>query len=114
MAIIQSGEVAGMVQNIKLAASLLTFTLGFISCLVGLRMVFSRDHRQAMQRLSDRASQFGSRSYDDIGEIPIIESTARLIEAINQLVRTSVGIGVFLCINGLLVCVAAFWLLSKV
>jgi hypothetical protein len=45
---------------------------------------------------------------------PIIDSAARLVEAISQLVRTAIGVGVFLCISGLLVCLAAFWMLSTI
>jgi hypothetical protein len=35
-----------------------------------------------------------------------------LVEAINQLIRTSVGVGVFLCLAGVALCIVAFWMLS--
>jgi hypothetical protein len=49
---------------------------------------------------------------EDVAVGPIIDSAARLIDAISQLVRTAVGVGVFLWISGLLVCLAAFWMFS--
>jgi hypothetical protein len=37
-----------------------------------------------------------------------------LVTAINQLVRTSAGVGVFLCLSGVTLCFVAFWMLSTV
>jgi hypothetical protein len=49
-----------------------------------------------------------------VGLAPLIESMSGLVTAINQLVRTSVGVGVFLCLSGVTLCLAAFWMLSTV
>jgi hypothetical protein len=33
---------------------------------------------------------------------------------VNQLIRTAVGVGAFLCMLGIGVCAAAFWLTTKI
>jgi hypothetical protein len=44
---------------------------------------------------------------------PVIDSAARLVEAISQLIRTAAGIGAFLCIAGVGICVVAFWMTTR-
>jgi hypothetical protein len=48
----------------------------------------------------------------DVGLVPLVEAMSGLVTAIDQLVRTSVGIGVFLCLTGVVLCAVAFWMIS--
>ncbi|NLE76254.1 MAG: hypothetical protein GX605_05825, partial [Chloroflexi bacterium] len=86
--------------------------LGLASCGAGLWTILSREYQTALKSLSAQATRLGTRAFDDAAISPIIDSAARLIEAISQLVRTAVGVGVFLCITGVLICLAAFWMLT--
>ena len=100
------------VETIKLIMAGSMFIVGLISCAAGLWTILSREYQAALKSLSAQATRLGARSLEDIAVAPIIDSAARLIEAISQLVRTAIGVGVFLCISGLLVCMAAFWMLT--
>jgi len=102
------------VNTIKLIMAGTMFILGMISCAAGLWTILSREYQAALKGLSAQATRLSARGLGDPAVAPIIDSAARLIEAISQLVRTAIGVGVFLCISGLLVCLAAFWMLSTI
>ncbi|MGC8839261.1 MAG: hypothetical protein ACP5UM_12695 [Anaerolineae bacterium] len=102
------------VETLKLAMAAAMFLLGIVSCAAGLWTILSREYQAALKGLSAQATRLGARALGEPGVAPIIDSAARLIEAISQLVRTAIGVGVFLCISGLLVCLAAFWMLSTI
>ena len=101
-------------ETIKLSMAASMFILGLISCAAGLWTILGREYQAALKGLSAQATRLGARALGDAAIGPILDSAARLIEAISQLVRTAIGVGVFLCISGLLVCLAAFWMLFTI
>ena len=43
----------------------------------------------------------------------MLDAASKLIDAVNQLVRTAVGVGVFLCFTGIGMMVAAYFMIVK-
>ncbi len=88
------------------------FLLGLSSCIAGLWTILSRQYQRMLKSISAQSAKVSSKAVTDIGLAPLIEAMSGLVEAIDRLVRTSIGVGVFLCLAGVLLCVASFWMLS--
>ena len=71
-------------------------------------------YQQVLKNLSAQSAKISGKAITDVGLAPLVGSMSELVTAINQLVRTSVGVGVFLCLAGVTLCLAAFWMLSTV
>ncbi|MCK4832248.1 MAG: hypothetical protein KAS81_05745 [Anaerolineales bacterium] len=93
-------------------ASMLALT-GFAALLMGLRTMLARDYQQTLRKLSLHSAQLSQKGLGDIAIAPALDATARLVEAVSQLVRTAVGIGVFLCFTGTAMMVAAYLMVSR-
>lgn len=94
-------------------ASLLGLT-GFIASVTGLRTMLAHDYQQTLRKLSLQSAQIGQKSLADVTVAPTLEAAAKLIDAVSQLVRTAVGIGVFLCLTGIGMMVLAYWMMSQI
>lgn len=93
-------------------AGLLGLT-GFIACIQGLRTMLAQDYQQTLRKLSMQSTQVSTKGFGDLALAPTLEAASRLIDAVNQLVRTAVGIGVFLCLTGIGMMVAAFFMVTN-
>jgi len=101
-----------MTTALQVAMSVCLFLLGLCSCIAGLWTILSKEYQQALKTISVQSTRISSKAITDVGVAPFIEACSRLIEAINQLIRTAVGVGVFLCLAGAILCLVAFWMLS--
>jgi hypothetical protein len=88
------------------------FSLGVLACLAGIWTVLAREYQQALKGLSAQSSRLHARALTEVGVVPAIDAAARLVEAVNQLVRTAMGVGAFLCLIGLALCVLAYIILA--
>ncbi len=93
-------------------AGLLGLT-GFIACIQGLRTMLAQDYQQTLKKLSLQSAQVSQKGLGDVALAPTLEAASRLIDAVNQLVRTAVGIGVFLCLMGIGMMVAAYMMVAN-
>jgi hypothetical protein len=100
--------------NLKVTMAACLFVLGTSSCIAGVWAILARRYQQVLKSISAQSAKISSKAITDVAVAPIIESMSGLVTAINQLVRTSVGVGVFLCLSGVTLCLAAFWMLSTV
>ncbi len=103
-----------MITNMQIGMAIALFVLGIAACIAGLWTILARDYQQTMRALSAQSAKIGTRATLEDGIAPIIDSAARLVEAVSQLIRTAVGIGVFLCCAGVAICMVAFWIISKI
>jgi len=92
-------------------AALLGLT-GFYACIHGLRTMLAQDYQQTLRKLSLQSTQISQKGLADAAVAPMIEAAARLIDAVNELVRTAVGVGVFLCLTGIGMMVAAYFMVT--
>lgn len=93
-------------------AALLGLT-GFFACVQGLRTMLAQDYQQTLRKLSLQSTQISQKGLVDVAVAPMLDAAARLIDAVNQLVRTAVGVGVFLCLTGIGMMVAAYLMVSR-
>lgn len=93
-------------------AGLLGLT-GFTACIQGLRTMLAQDYQQTLRKLSLQSTQVSQKSLGDLALAPTLDAASRLIDAVNQLVRTAVGIGVFLCLMGIGMMVAAYVMVAN-
>jgi hypothetical protein len=101
-----------MITNLQIGMAISLFVLGLCSCVAGLWMILSRRYQQALRSISTHTARVSSKAITDTAMVPLIEALSGLVTAIDQLVRTSVGVGVFLCLAGIALCSVAFWMLS--
>jgi hypothetical protein len=101
-----------MITTVQVLMSVILFALGLTSCIAGLWTILARQYQQALKRISAQSAKVSSKALTEAGLAPLIQSMSSLVEAINQLIRTSVGVGVFLCLAGVVLCIVAFWMLS--
>ena len=88
------------------------FAMGLLSIAAGLWTLLSRDYQQAMKGMTVQSGKLTARAMADLGAVPIIDASARLVDAVGKLVRTAMGVGAFLCILGMLLCVLSFWMFT--
>jgi hypothetical protein len=90
--------------------AVVTFTTGFITLLAGIIILVVRVSSKAKNSLSTQTAQLAEKSIaDDLSGL--IGNASTLLDSMNQLVRTTTGIGVFLCCLGLVMMVSASLLL---
>lgn len=87
------------------AASLIL--LGVISIGAGLILLVTRASGKAVQTLAAQATELAQKGLAE--EISgLVGNASALVEALNQLVRTSAGIGIFLVMIGFIMLICAF------
>ncbi len=100
------------IENLQIGISVSLFLLGLTSCVAGLWTILSYRYRQMLQQVSAQSTVATSKALTNVALTPLVESLTGLVNAINELIRTSVGVGIFLWLFGIGLCVAAFWMLS--
>ncbi len=101
-----------MITNLQITMAITLFVLGLCSCAVGFWTILSRKYQQALKSISAQSARVSSKAITDIGLTPLIDAMSELVKSIDQLVRTSAGVGAFLCLAGAVLCLAGFWMLS--
>ncbi len=101
-----------MVETLQAVMAASVFLLGLGSCVAGIWMILSRQYQQVLKSISAQSAKVSSKAVTDAGLAPLIQAMSGLVEAIDKLVRTSIGVGVFLCLAGVVLCLASFWMLS--
>jgi len=81
--------------------------LGVISIGAGIVLLVTRASGKAVQTLADQATALAQKGMAE--EISgLVGNASALVEALNQLVRTSAGIGTFLVVFGFVMLLCAF------
>ena len=101
-----------MIENLQAIMAGSVFLLGLSSLVAGLWMILSRQYQKVLKSISAQSAKVSSKAVTDAGLAPLIQAMSGLVQAIDKLVRTSVGVGVFLCLAGVVLCLASFWMLS--
>jgi len=100
-------------EQIELAMTATLFLIGVVSSISGLWIIMAKEYHSAMRQLANQSIRISGRAVTQDAVAPVIDSAARLVEAISQLIRTAAGIGAFLCITGVGICVVAFWMTTR-
>lgn len=99
--------------EIKLAMTVTLFLIGVVGSISGLWIIMAKEYQKAMRQLADQSIRINGRAVTQDAVAPVIDSAARLVEAISQMIRTAAGIGAFLCVVGVGICVVAFWMTTR-
>ncbi len=97
---------------IKTSMAIILFGAGIASFVSGLLIILSREYQETLKTLSSHSAKISSKAITEEGVAPTIDAASRLVESVAKLVQTAVGVGAFLTILGISVCVIAFWMLS--
>ncbi len=89
------------------------FSMGLLAIAAGLWTLLSRDYQSTLKGISAQSSRLHARALSEFGASPMLDASARLVEAVNQLIRTAMGVGAFLCVIGSALCGFAFWMLVR-
>ena len=101
-----------LLTNARSALALAMFALGLAACGAGVWTILAREYQRTIKGLVGQSNRLHARSLTEVGVVPILDASARLVEATNQMIRTAMGVGAFLCLIGLAMCMLAFWMLS--
>jgi hypothetical protein len=92
--------------------SLVLFGSGMLTISFGIWRLMARDFQSTMRSLAVQSARIGQKAIT--GDVAnVADSAARLMDSVNQLVRTSAGIGAFLTIFGMVQVLAAYLLLRS-
>lgn len=97
--------------DVILIVSLSLAFFGVISISAGILLLISRAAGQAIQIIANQTARIAQKGIaDDIAGL--VGNATSLIEALNRLVLTNAGIGIFLVLFGLGLLLAAFWVVN--
>jgi hypothetical protein len=89
------------------------FLLGFLCILMGAFVLISRGYSREVRALAAHTARLAQKGVAQ--EVSgLVTSASQLVGAINELVRTASGIGVFLISLGLVMIVSSFWVLQQI
>lgn len=95
--------------QLMLLMAITLFILGLLGVIVGIAILVTRTASQEVRTLATQTTRLAQKGLsDDI--VGLVGNTSALLDALNALVRTTAGIGVFITIVGLLMMVASGWL----
>lgn len=97
---------------IRTSMALALFAMGLLACAAGLWTLLSREYQRALKGISAQSGRLQARAMAEIGAVPVLDASARLVDAVNQLIRTAMGVGAFLCLLGTALCLVSFWMLG--
>lgn len=89
------------------------FLLGFLCILMGAFVLISRGYSREVRALAAHTARLAQKGVAQ--EVSgLVTSASQLVGAINELVRTASGIGVFLISLGLVMIVSSFWVIQQI
>ncbi|MCL5265872.1 MAG: hypothetical protein M1343_11905 [Chloroflexi bacterium] len=97
---------------IKSTMAIILFGAGLASFVAGLLIILSREYQETLKTISGHSAKISSKAITDEGVAPTIQAASQLVESVSKLIATAVGLGAFLTILGVSVCVIAYWMLS--
>ena len=99
-----------MVSTVQLVMAGLLFLVGIVMITSGLFIILAKEYQETMRALSAQAPKLAGKAVTEGAVLAAIDGTTRLLESVTKLIQTAVGVGAFLCILGLVVCGAAFYM----
>ncbi|MDP9312804.1 MAG: hypothetical protein M3R24_18275 [Chloroflexota bacterium] len=101
-----------MVSTVQLVMAGLLFLVGIIMIASGLFIMLAREYQETMRTLSAQAPKLAGKAATEGAVLAALDGTTRLLDAVTKLIQTAVGVGAFLCLLGLVICGAAFYMVT--
>jgi hypothetical protein len=100
-------------EMVKLGMGILLFILGVFTTISGLYIILRKEYQEAIKTLSSQSPRLAGKSpVEDIVK-PLAQTSVQLMETLNKLIQTAVGVGAFLCLLGSGLCILAYWMISN-
>jgi hypothetical protein len=104
---------SSMIYEILLLMATLLFFLGILSSITGIIILTTRATGRDVRTLATQTTRLAQKGLaEDVAGL--VGNASALLDAINKLVRTTAGVGVFLTIFGLVLMIAASWIALKI
>lgn len=100
-------------QIVKLAMGCIFFLLGLFTATSGLYIIMRKEYQEALKTLTKQSPRLAGKSPVEDVVIPLAQSSVQLMETVNKLIQTAVGVGAFLCMLGSALCMMAYWMISN-
>jgi hypothetical protein len=96
------------IYTVLLVMDLAVFLIGLITFIAGVAILAFRVAGKEVQTLAVQTARLGQKGLaEDIAGL--VGNASTLLDALNQLIRTTAGIAVFMAFFGLLTMAVAFW-----
>ncbi len=100
-------------RDIQIVIAGSVFLLGFLCILMGVFVLISRGYSREVRALAAHTARLAQKGVAQ--EVSgLVTSSSQLVGAINELVRTASGIGVFLISLGLVMIVSSYWVIQQI
>ena len=96
--------------NVRIAMGLAFFPAGLFSILSGLLILIAGPYRQEAKILAQQSARISQKGLTDNISL-VAQSATALVDAVNNLIRTSSGNAIVLIVVGSLLEAATYWLL---
>ena len=98
--------------EMHLLLAVLVALSGFLCLMLGLYLLVARAYSGEVRKLAANAARLGQKGVSE-SVATLVSTSTQLVDALNNLVRTAAGIGVFLVIVGVLLLAGAYWIVSQ-
>jgi hypothetical protein len=99
--------------DMQLLIAAVLFLLGCLSIMLGAFILIARGYSRELKTIAAHTARLGHKGIAE--EVTsLVSSASSLIDAINQLVKTASGVGVVLILFGLVMIIAAYWIVSRI
>jgi hypothetical protein len=99
--------------DMQLLIAAVLFLLGCLSIMLGAFILIARGYSREIKTIAAHTARLGHKGIAEEAT-SLVSSASSLIDAINQLVKTASGVGVVLILFGLIMLIAAYWIVSRV
>jgi hypothetical protein len=97
--------------TVRLAMGLAFFPVGLFAIISGLLILMAGPYRQEAKILAQQSARLSQKGLTDNISL-VAQSATALVDAVNNLIRTSSGNAIALVVVGALLEAAAYWLLA--
>jgi hypothetical protein len=101
-----------MAITIQQGMALAVFSVGILACVSGIGTILAREYQNALKTLTQQSKTLHAKALTEVGIVPLLDASSRLVVAVTQLIRTAMGVGAFLCLVGIALCLIGFWMIS--
>jgi hypothetical protein len=99
--------------DLQILIAALVLVLGFFCILFGMIVLITRGYTREVRALAAQTAKLGQKGVAQ--EVTgLVSSASELVTAINQLVRTATGIGIFLIFLGIAMLSAGYWIIVHI
>ncbi len=100
-------------RTIQLVMASSMFMMGMATFLIGLYILVSKTWGRDLRSLTNQTARLAQKGLaEDVAGL--VGNASALLSTINELIRTTTGIGLFLTITGIALMGIAFWMVLKI